>query len=196
MKRLQTFLLMMAISLFATISGAFAQSTDTATVNLRVTLTETAPFVDISTATFNLGSIDIPPYLGTSYFGAGGLEVTWKAPNGSNFHINIKTDNAANADGIVDNVIDPGANSIPLRFNNPNLGIPGDVNNPTVIEWETIYGFVKDADNLPVIEFADESLGYSRVAGDNFNLNFAVEVLSTVIAGSYSAPVTLDLVLE
>ncbi len=189
------FVVTVGASLFAATSGAFAQS---ATVDLSATLTETTSFVNVdglSSTTLGFGSVAIPGS-GTSYFGAGSVEVTWKAPNGSNFHIDIKTDNAADADGMVDDVAAVGANSVPLRFNNPGLGTPADVNNPTVGEWGTIYGIVRDADNLPIIEFADETLGYSKVAGTNFNLNVAIEVVSSAIAASYTAPITLDLVIE
>ncbi len=189
------FVVTVGASLFATTSGAFAQS---ATVDLSATLTEPASFVNVdglASTTLGFGPVAIP-VSGTSYFGVGGVEVTWKAPNGSNFHIDIKTDNAADADGMVDDVTAAGANSVPLRFNNPDLGVPIDVNSPTVGEWGAIYGVVKDADNSPFTEFADETLGYSKVAGTNFNLNVAIEVASTAIAAGYTAPITLDLVIE
>ena len=63
-------------------------------------------------------------------------------------------------------------------------------------EYLFLYVVHYGANNLPVTEFANENVWHSKVAGDNFKLNIAVELLSTVIAGSYVAPVTLDLVLE
>jgi len=211
----------------------------TANVTLSAFLVEGATTLTVSPHDFGFGDLAIPASglrrittgrfeevsngNSTTFVESGSVfDVFWKVPGGSNFKLEVYTDNFTGSHGLVDSVIF-GANSLEVRFNTINFGIGGDINDTTgavdtqgfaildqfgvpILEgdnnWEIFWARVLNRrvfDNttgflVDPFDLANNlSGGLDNATTDNARVIFAVEVLSTSLKTSYSAEIIFDL---
>ena len=181
----------------ASFSVAFGQASveDSEEIQVSATILEESAFIDVSSTSVQFGELSLPDS-GRSIFGVVGPKVSWKAPNGSKWSIQITTDSPGG-------LTNSNGDSLQLKFNNSNLGAPVDRSKPTETEFASesaVYRPVLDSTATPAdklaLEFGGNSIESKALeSSDDDDINFAVAVPSDAPGGVYDATITLDLVI-
>ena len=186
----------LAAMVLVSFSTAFSQTVeDSENIEVGATLVESDVYIDVSNNNVQFGQLVVPDSE-RSIFGIAGPKVSWKAPNGSEWSIQITTNDTGSTTGLTNS----NGDSLQLKFNNSNLGSPESVTSPKEDEftgtapiYRTILNSSASAEDKIALAFAGSSdLPASET---DYDLNFAVGVPSTARGGNYGATIVLELVV-
>ena len=174
--------LLLAASVVSQASGQLASDT----VSVSAEVVQSALFVVVDMDTINFPQLEIP-LSGTQRTISSTANLSWNAPIGENWHVEVSTDNALNQPGLVSS---SGTEFILLKFNNAIIAPQGDINDGNT-DWDNNWRFVFDPDNDTPLNFTSSEL--SADVG-NTDFTFAVQLTDNTLPDTYSGVVTFDLV--